>query len=173
MGKNLILCGFMGCGKTRVGKILRKETGREFIDLDHHIERQQKMKVSKIFEQKGEKYFRQLENKTVRELAGREDLIIACGGGTVLTEENVIAFHEGGGVIVFLNVPVRILQDRLRNDKKRPLLQIENRSELIRDLYKERYPIYRSAADVTIYAGMPAQMVTKRLLRKRLIRSCL
>ena len=166
MGKNIILCGFMGSGKTRIGKLLRKLTGREFIDIDQYIERQEGMKVSQIFEMYGEKSFREKEKHAVEVLSKRENLIIACGGGTVLNEENVTAFHKEKGIIVLLYVPVSVLQDRLKNDVKRPLLQVPNRNDIIQGLHKERYPKYRAAADISVYAALPAHLVAKRILKK-------
>lgn len=173
MGNNIILCGFMGCGKTRVGKQLRKDTGREFVDIDYYIEHREGMRVSEIFEKFGEEEFRKKENEAVKILSKRKNLIIACGGGTVLREENVNVFHETGGVIVFLNVPVVVLQERLKNDTKRPLLQTPDRNKVIWELHKERYPKYREAADVSIYAAMPCKRVSKRILGKEKIRAIL
>lgn len=173
MGKNIILCGFMGSGKTRIGKLLSKETGRSFIDIDRYIEQQESMTITSIFEKYGEASFRRKENKAVKLLSGKEDLIIACGGGTVMNRENVDAFHIGEGLIVFLNVPVVVLQDRLKNDKKRPLLQTADRNQVIRRLYKERYHKYKAAADLSIYAALPAKLVTKRILSKRVVKSIL
>lgn len=164
MGKNLILIGFMGCGKTSVGKRLAKKAGREFIDIDQFIEKNEKRKIADIFAQQGEAYFRMLETQAVKTLAQRENLVIACGGGTALRQENVDAFHETGGVILFLDIPLSVLQERLKNDKKRPLLQQPGRSDIIANLHRERYPLYKKAADVRLYSGAFAQTVVKKLL---------
>lgn len=160
---NIILCGFMGSGKTRIGKLLSKETGREFVDMDKYIENNMGMKIVDIFERYGEDKFRELEHDAVKELSKKKNLIIASGGGTVLREENVVAFHKGGGFIIFLNVPVVVLEDRLKNDKKRPLLQQPNRNEVIEKLYAERYHLYKAASDATVYSGARASLVVKRI----------
>lgn len=149
---SIILCGFMGCGKSTVGKRLAKETGRVFLDLDSYIEQQAGMTVSQIFAAEGEAGFRARETAAAREIAGRGDLVVAAGGGTVLFEENVSALRRGGGTIVLLSVPLGILQQRLKNDTKRPLLQVPDRHALIETLYRQRMPLYRRAADVEIRA---------------------
>ena len=173
MGKNIILCGFMGSGKTRIGKLLKKKTGRTFVDIDNYIVAREGMPVSKIFERHGEEYFRQKEYEAVKQLSAKEDLIIACGGGTVLQKRNVQAFRRGKGVIVFLNVPVSVLQDRLKGDKKRPLLQTGDRNQIIKKLYRERYPKYKAAADISVYAALPAQIVAEGILLKGAVRAIL
>ena len=97
---NIILCGFMGCGKTSVGRRAAELTGRELCDLDRYIEERAGMTVSEIFDRYGEEGFRRLERQAAREVAGTPGLIIASGGGTVLSPANVEAFHSavsGGG----------------------------------------------------------------------------
>ncbi len=163
MSGNLVLCGFMGCGKTCVGKRLARMTGRKFCDLDQYIEKKEGMTVSEIFAAYGEEGFRQRETQAVREIAGEGGMVVACGGGTVLFPQNVAAFHEAGSVILLLDTPLPVLQERLKNDKKRPLLQKPNRRQVIADLYKKRIPQYRAAADVTVKATAPPWIVAKRI----------
>lgn len=170
MGKNLILIGFMGCGKTSVGKRLAKKTHRKFVDIDQYIERTEKRKITDIFAREGEDYFRALETKTVKALSEKEDLIIACGGGTALRQENVDAFHKSGGLILFLDVPLPVLQARLENDTKRPLLQQSNRNEIIEKMHATRYPLYKKAADVRLYSGAFTQTVVKKILNMQRVR---
>lgn len=155
----IVLCGFMGCGKTTVGKRLAKEMGRDFLDLDHYIEEKEGMTVSEIFAAYGEEGFRQRESLAAEEAARRGEVVIACGGGTVLRRQNVEAFHENGGTIVLLDVPLAVLQRRLQNDRKRPLLQRPDREAFIAELYAQRAPLYRAAADVAV-AGSPSVRVT-------------
>lgn len=163
MSGNIILCGFMGCGKTSVGRWAAKLMGREFCDLDQYIEEREGLTVSEIFARFGEEGFRQREAQAAREAAGKPGLIIASGGGTVLAESNVRAFHQAGGLIVFLDTPLAALQERLKNDRRRPLLQVPDRREVIARLYAKRGPLYRAAADVTIDAGAPPGTVARRL----------
>lgn len=163
MEGNMILCGFMGCGKTSVGRRAAKLLGREFCDLDLYIEERAGMSVSEIFARQGEAGFRRWEAQAVREVAGRPGLVIASGGGTVLSQENVDAFHKEGGVVVFLDAPLAALQERLKNDKRRPLLQVPDRRRVIAELFAKRAPLYRAAADVTVDAGAPPVTVARRV----------
>lgn len=163
MKGNIILCGFMGCGKSSVGRRAAALMGREFCDLDSYIERKAGMTISEIFAEFGEAGFREREARAVREVAGTPGLIIASGGGTVLAQANVEAFHEKHGLIVFLDAPLAALQERLKNDKKRPLLQVPDRERVIRELYRKRIPLYRAAADVTVDAGAPPVTVARRV----------
>jgi len=165
---NIVLCGFMGCGKTTVGKRLARLLNREFCDLDRYIEKKEGTTVSEIFAQYGEEGFRQRETQAVKEISEKGDMIVACGGGTVLFPQNVDAFHESGSTILLLYVPLAILQERLKNDKKRPLLQKPNRRQVIADLYKQRIPQYRTAADLTVRATAPAWVVAKRIAAMKL-----
>ena len=163
MRGNVILCGFMGCGKTSVGRRAAKLMGREFCDLDQYIEEREGLTVSEIFARFGEEGFRQREAQAVEEVAVRPGLIIASGGGTVLAEKNVSAFHRAGGMIVFLDTPLAALQERLKNDKRRPLLQVPDHRKVIAQLHAKRSPLYHAAADVTIDAGAPPGTVARRL----------
>ena len=160
---NIILCGFMGCGKTSVGKRVAKLLNRRFCDLDKYIEQQTGMTVAEIFAKEGEESFRARESQAVEEVAAEKGLVIASGGGTVLARKNVDSFHRYGGKILFLDVPVAALQERLKNDKRRPLLQRPDRREFIASLWEKRCPLYREAADIVIDAGAPAVVVAKRI----------
>ena len=163
MQGNIVLCGFMGSGKTSVGRRLAKLLDREFVDLDQYIEEQTGMTVSQIFAQEGEDGFRRKEAQAVAQVAPGNGRVIASGGGTVLFPQNVELFHQGGSVILYLDVPLAALQERLKNDKRRPLLQKPNRRQVIADLYAKRCPLYRAAADRVIDAGAPAIVVAKRI----------
>ena len=165
-GGNLILCGFMGCGKTSVGRRVAKLMGRRFCDLDQWIEQQAGMTVSQIFDQEGELGFRLREAQAVALIASQKGLVVASGGGTVLYPANVECFHRLGGTILFLDVPVAALQERLKRDKRRPLLQVPNRRQVIAELYEKRVPLYQAAADVTIDAGAPPLVVAKRIAQR-------
>ena len=160
---NIILCGFMGSGKTSVGRRLAKLLDREFCDLDRFVEERAGMTVSQIFAQFGEEGFREREAQAVEEIAREKSLVVASGGDTVLFPRNVEGFHRGGGEILYLDVPLPALQERLKNDKRRPLLQKPNRRQVIADLYAQRCPLYQAAADRTIDAGAPAIVVARRI----------
>lgn len=163
MKGNIVLCGFMGCGKTTIGKRTAKLLNLPFCDLDEYIEQKEGMKISEIFEEYGEEGFREREAKAVEEVAQTGGMVVACGGGTVLFPQNVEAFHKNGSVIVLLYVPLIVLQERLKNDTQRPLLQKPDRRKVVAELYKRRIPQYRAAADVTLRAAASASVVANRL----------
>lgn len=146
---NIILCGFMGCGKSTVGKNLARKSGRKFLDMDTYIEEKAGMTVSEIFEKHGEDGFRDMEHEACLELAKMSDLVVASGGGAFTFERNVQAF-KGKDTIVFLDVPLDIIKNRLKNDKTRPLLQRPDKDKVMKELYNKRYPIYKKAADVVV-----------------------
>ena len=118
---NVILCGFMGCGKSTIGKNAAKKTGRRFVDMDEYIEKQAGKTVAEIFAERGEEGFRELEHEACVELSKKRNLIVATGGGALTFERNVEVF-KGTDTIVLLDVPLRVIRLRLRYDKKRPLL---------------------------------------------------
>lgn len=164
---NIVLSGFMGCGKTTIGRRLASALNMKFVDMDLYIEKKTEMTVSEIFAQHGEAYFRALEAEAVRELAAEKHYIIATGGGTLMQSENVAAFHAGGGEILYLKVPLRALQERLKNDKRRPLLQTPDRNAVIERLLSEREPKYLQSADVVVDAGAPTVVVVQRICALR------
>lgn len=146
---NIVLCGFMGCGKSTAGKNIARKTGKKFIDMDSYIEEQAGMRVSEIFEKFGEQGFREMEHKACRELCAEKNLIIASGGGALTFERNVEVF-KGKDTIVLLDVPLDVIKYRLRNDTKRPLLQRPDKDEAMQRLYDKRLPLYQKAADITV-----------------------
>ena len=150
MRENLILIGFMGTGKTSLGKLLANRLGRGFVDLDQKIERDAGMTIPKIFELHGEKYFRELEKKAVREVSERKNLVIATGGGTVKDSENVRLLKNSGVIICLTTEPEEIFR-RTERRGERPVLDGggEERLETIKKLLAER-EIFYSQADYTI-----------------------
>lgn len=161
--RNIILCGFMGCGKSTVGKKLSKLTGLDFVDMDDYIEQNAGMKISRIFEKYGESHFRDLEHRAAVELSRRGGCVVATGGGALTFQRNVDALKKGG-TIVLLDTPLRVLQLRLKNDKNRPLLQRPDRQRFIRELHRQRLPRYRKAADVVVPAKGSPNAVCRQVL---------
>ena len=164
--KNIILCGFMGSGKTTVGGLLARRIGRRFVDMDQWIEQQEGYPIAQIFSRHGESRFRELEYEAVRALSREVGIVIAAGGGTVLDIGNTRALKSGGAVVL-LDASLGAVQSRLRGDKTRPLLQREDRDAVMETLYWERLPVYRQRADVSVPAdGSPertAQLVLRAL----------
>ena len=150
--KNVVLIGFMGCGKTSVGIRLSYRLRRTFLDTDKHIERKQGRSISDIFASDGESVFRQMETDCIKELietAGSVSQIYSTGGGTPVKEENRALLKELGTVI-YLKVSPEVVYERLKNDTTRPLLQTENPKARIEELLAARKEAYESAADVII-----------------------
>lgn len=146
---NIVLCGFMGCGKSTVGRNLARKTGKRFVDMDAYIEKKTGKTISEIFTDQGEDGFRDIEHEVCLELADKSNLIIATGGGALTFERNVRAF-KGKDIIVLLDVPLERIRYRLRNDKVRPLLQRPDKNKAMTELYNKRYPLYKAASDVTV-----------------------
>lgn len=163
--KSIVLCGFMGSGKSTVGKLLAEKLGCTFTDMDTYIENKANMTVSEIFSAFGEETFRKMETEAAEELAHKPGQVIAAGGGTLLSPKNVSIF-KGNSIIVLLDAPLAVIRERLKEDTTRPLLNRPDRDEAIQKLYDSRMPLYRSAADVTVFAGNSPLMVVEELLKK-------
>lgn len=145
--KNIILIGFMGCGKTSVGKRLSQTLECDFLDTDELIEEEQGCSISEIFEKKGEAAFRDMETECLRSLLSRKDegFVLSVGGGLPIREVNRELLKELGDVIL-LRVTPDVVYKRLRNDKTRPLLQDKNPRGRIVDLMSARKGFYEDAA---------------------------
>ena len=147
----VILIGFMGVGKTSVGKRLAKKLNFDFIDTDYEIELVEKNSISKIFEQDVEKYFRKLENNLLKDLVKNDNIVISTGGGIITTKENFdILKHEKN--VIFLDGSIKTIINNLHNDiSQRPLLKCsENLSKKIEELLSIRYEKYRQVSDILI-----------------------
>lgn len=168
MKKNVVLCGFMGCGKSTVGKRLAPMLGCRFIDMDHYIEQQAGKSVSEIFAEEGEAAFRAMEYAACETLGKTDGLVIATGGGAVLRQENVQALRQNG-TIVWLRVTPETVLKRLAGDRTRPLLMRSDKEAAVRDLMAQREPLYRAAADLVVEGDGDALSATQAV-RKALTR---
>ncbi|NMG66531.1 AAA family ATPase [Azoarcus indigens] len=148
----LILIGMMGAGKTTIGRELAKRRGVRFVDCDHEIIARTGVTIPTIFEIEGEAGFRRRETQVIDELTRESDIIIATGGGAVLDEKNREMLMQRG-IVVYLNVAPQILWERTRNDRNRPLLNVENPRARIEELYAVRDPLYRQVADIIVDGG--------------------
>lgn len=166
---SIFLVGLMGAGKTSVGRALARRLHKQFCDSDHEIERLTGVKIPLIFEIEGEAGFRLRETKVLTELVQRPDIVLATGGGAVLSEQNrrLLTQH---GTVVYLRASPRDLWVRTRHDKNRPLLQ--NTDPLIRlqDLFAERDPLYRDIADLVVDTGNQTVAALAHRLESRLAR---
>lgn len=161
--KNIILCGFMGCGKSTVGTLLARKLGMPFVDLDRYIEKKEKMSVQEIFEKNGEEYFRRAEREAASELSEKKGVIIASGGGTLTFPENVQVLKKTGRIIL-LDLPVETVILRLRNDTTRPLLKRPDKDAVIRELFEKRLPLYQAAADIAVNADDSPMQVCRYIM---------
>lgn len=163
--RNIILCGFMGCGKSTVGRELASLTHRLFVDMDEEIVSEAGMTIPALFEQYGEAEFRRRERDVCAQLAQRQGLVIAAGGGALTFEDNVKVLSQSGDVVL-LDVPLEVILRRLRGDTGRPLLAGPDREQAARELYDRRLPLYRAAAAHIVDADVPADTVARRIAEK-------
>ena len=137
---NIILIGFMGTGKTTIGKILHKKLQIPFIDMDSKIIEYTGKPINKIFEDEGELYFRKLERELTKQLIQQNNQIISTGGGIVLNQDNINDFMESG-LVICLCASIETIIKRLKNDESRPLL-LGNKIKKIEDLLNDREHLY-------------------------------
>lgn len=146
---NLFLVGPMGAGKTSVGRYLARELNKDFYDSDEEIEKKMGVNLTWIFDLEGITGFRQREMKMIDELSSLSNIILSTGGGCVETPE-VREFLSQRGVVIYMEVSLQTQLNRLKRDKKRPLLQGENPQEVLIRLWEEREPFYENIADFTV-----------------------
>lgn len=153
----IFLCGFMGCGKTTVGKLAAKRLGCSFCDTDDMIVEDQQMSIPEIFAQKGEPYFREVEARIVKSVCGKS-AVVACGGGAMLNPESAKAAAEAGAVI-FLDVDFETCYDRICGDSNRPIAASSSKEEL-RERFNARRSIYLEHSTIHIdREGSPIETV--------------
>lgn len=149
---NIFLVGLMGAGKTTVGRRLAKRLGKSFYDCDEEIERTTGVKIPVIFDIEGEAGFRAREARMLAELVVRSDIVLATGGGAVLSADNRRMLAENG-LVVYLRALASDLWARTRHDRNRPLLKTDQPLARLEELYAERDPLYRSIADLIVDTG--------------------
>ncbi len=162
---NIVLTGFMGAGKTTVGKALAEKTGMPVIDTDNKIEEDSGMEISDIFEKYGEPYFRELEKKAVSRVSMLKNHIIVTGGGVVLNKENIKNLRRNG-IIIYLHATPEIIYDRIKHTTHRPLLRCPDPLSKIKELLSSRAPFYEDN-DLTIdTSNLTIDEVVKEILDK-------
>ena len=162
--RNITLVGFMGTGKTTVGRILAARLGYKFVDVDEEVEREQGVSISHIFSELGESYFRLLERDMIKALSAREGQVISAGGGAVLDERNVDDLKRGGPVFCLAATPDAILQ-RVGGTATRPLLQVPDPRARIIELLDMRRPFYDKADRTIDTSRLSPEEVAEEILR--------
>jgi shikimate kinase len=160
---NLYLVGLMGAGKTTVGRLLARHYGCVFRDSDHEIEARTGVRIPLIFEIEGEAGFRKREEAMIAELTALSGIVLATGGGAVLSAANRENLRRNGVVIYLCGTPEH-LYERTRHDRNRPLLQTDDPLARLRELYRERDPLYREVADIVVDTGRQSVAGMTRLL---------
>ena len=146
--KNIVLLGFMGTGKSSVGRMLAKRLQRPFIDTDQKIETDYKKTIPEIFAEHGEEGFRKIEQEVIAEVSGMKGVIISTGGGSVLRKANVDALRQNG-ILITLTASAKVIIERVRLKKNRTLLNLPDLDEFIKKLINEREPFY-SVGDLIV-----------------------
>ncbi|NCP01799.1 MAG: shikimate kinase [Deltaproteobacteria bacterium] len=167
---NIILTGFMGTGKTTLGRHLAKVLGYDFVDTDEQIEAQTGQSVADIFAHEGEAAFRQLETRLVERLAAEHGLVIATGGGLVLNPVNVVLLEKSGLIVCLTAPPEELLARVSRQQHIRPLLQQTDPLAKINALLAQRAPAYAQFPQLET-SGQNLNQLTQRLLDLRKTRS--
>ena len=163
---NIFLIGPMGAGKSTIGRHLAELLGRDFRDSDQEIEKRTGATIPLIFEIEGEAGFRGRESSVLDDLTRQANIVLATGGGAILSPDNRKILHERG-VVVYLHAPLETLLTRTRRDRHRPLLQTADRRRTLEDILKAREPIYRQAADIVIETSHRSPMsVAREIMRK-------
>lgn len=168
-GKNIILVGFMGSGKTTIGKKLAKKLAEKlgsyrFVDMDEEIEHKVGMKISTIFEKFGEEEFRNMEANLCKELSNTKSCIIATGGGVIKNQSNMEHLKKNG-LVLYLKASPEHIYKNVKDDTSRPLLQCEDKIGKIKQLLDERTPLYEIRSDIMVdVSGLNAREATEMIL---------
>ena len=156
----IFLCGFMGCGKSTVGKLAAKKLGCGFCDTDDLIVKIEEMTIPEIFEQKGEPHFRKVEAELVKSLCGKT-VVAACGGGAMLNPDTAKAAAEAGAEVIYLDVPFETCYSRIEGDTNRPIVMSSTKEQL-EELYNKRRSVYAAHSTITVdCSGSPVQNAHK------------
>ena len=162
--KNLVLLGMMGAGKSSIGFLISKKLNIKFIDIDKVIEKEENMKISDIFKNKSEKYFRNLEEKTTLKMLNSENKVIALGGGAFINDK-IRKTVLNNDFSIWLNWDTQTLLDRIKNSKKRPIAINSNDSE-IKELISKRSKIYSLAKFKVNCQKLTKNQIIKKILKR-------
>lgn len=162
----IYLTGFMGTGKSTVSQSLHENYGLEQIDMDKEIAKEEGMSIPDIFREKGEAHFRESETALLERLSERENVVISCGGGTVMRQCNVDLMKKHGKIILLTAMPETVFE-RVRNCHDRPLLEGNMNVGYIREMMEARRPKYEAAADIRVKTdGRRALDISREIMEK-------
>ena len=161
---NLYLVGFMGTGKSTVGRMLVKQLGFQFLDSDHEIERAQGKPISRIFAEEGEVRFRELEREFIERGHPDRGCVVACGGGLVVPP-GMLELLRSRGVVICMHAPIETVLERTRHATHRPLFEVENREQRVRELFAEREEIYRRTGTMVLTDKRPMREIAAHVMR--------
>ena len=163
--ENIFLVGSMGAGKSTIGKQLAKSLRKDFVDSDHEIESRTGVDIGYIFDLEGEEGFRKRERQAIEDLTQKRDIVLATGGGAVLSAENRSNL-VARGFVVYLHAPLDLLVERASRDRGRPLLDGHDPRDRLNQLLEERDPLYRQVADLVMETDeRSTRLVVKDLVR--------
>ena len=163
MKKNLVLLGMMAVGKTTLGKIVAKKQELKFIDIDASIEKKNSMTIKEIFKKKGEKFFRMEEENEILKSLEKNNCVIALGGGAFMNKtvrKNILK----NAISIWLSVDIKTLNQRIKWNRKRPLLKEENNQKKITELYAERKNIYKLANHQIACDKLSKENIAKKII---------
>ena len=163
---NIFLIGPMGAGKSTIGRRLATALDKGFVDADQALEERTGVEIPLIFELEGEAGFRKRESEMLARLVAREDMVLATGGGVVLSAQNRAHLAERGFVI-YLDAPVELLVARVARDRHRPLMQTEDPKATMREIMRVRDPLYRESADIIVRSThRSSRFVVREILQR-------
>jgi len=161
---NLYLVGFMGTGKSTVGRQVAKQMNFQFVDSDQEIERTQGKPVSAIFAEQGEAAFRRMEREFVEHGHPVQGCVVACGGGLVVPP-GMLELLRSRGIVICMHAPIETIIERIMHTTHRPLLQVEDRAQRLRELYAQREALYRRTGTMVLTDNRPLREIAAHVLR--------
>lgn len=161
--QDIYLVGFMGTGKTAVGRYLAKSLGLELVDIDDLIIKKEGRGISDIFAQSGEPYFRKAEKGALREVAAKTRQVVDCGGGIVIDPENIMTMKQSGR-LVCLSARPEVILERTKRQSHRPLLNVADPLAKIKELLDARKPCYAKADFTVDTSDLTVQQVAEKIL---------
>lgn len=163
---NVALIGFMGTGKSTIAKYMHSEFGMEVVEMDQIIAEREGCTIAEIFAQKGEEYFRKKETELLKEVQVKDHVILSCGGGVALRNENISIIKENGNIVLLTASPDTIYE-RVKAQEDRPLLKGKMNVEAIKELMETRRTAYENAADIIVETdGKSAAQICEEIREK-------